>query len=152
MKTKIKNVRNPLKNPFSYIAFWQMLTFVLLILLVWYNELTDLPSIVFDTPPAKANVLQGCIMTAFILFAAIVVVGNTFLQEKRILNGLISICSRCHKVRINKDNWKNIEEYLDENTLFSFTHGLCPDCEKEVMKEINEKKENKKVESQPEKN
>ncbi|MDP2991712.1 MAG: hypothetical protein Q8O57_14210 [Kiritimatiellota bacterium] len=127
------------KDPFAYIGFWQFLTFIMLILIVWVNEVKDMPALLFNTDPQDINIFRGCLLTAAVLVAAIVAIGNTYLQQKRVLNSMISVCSSCNKVRINQHQWKQMEEYISDNSLLTFTHGLCPDCMEKVMQTINQR-------------
>ena len=126
------------KDPFAYIGFWQFLTFIMLILLVWVNEVRDMPALLFNTAPQDVNLFRGCLLTAAVLVAAIVAIGNTYLQQKRVLNSMISVCSSCNKVRVNQNHWKQMEEYISDNSLLTFTHGLCPDCMEKTMQSINQ--------------
>jgi len=127
------------KDPFAYIGFWQFLTFIMLILLVWVNEVRDMPALLFNTSPQDVNIFRGCLLTAGVLVAAIVAIGNTYLQQKRVLNSMISVCSNCNKVRVNQNQWKQMEEYISDNSLLTFTHGLCPDCMEKVMQTISQR-------------
>jgi len=127
------------KDPFAYIGFWQFLTFIMLILVVWVNEVRDMPALFFGTDPQDVNIFRGCLLTAAVLVAAIVAIGNTYLQQKRVLNSMISVCSSCNKVRVNHNQWKQMEEYISDNSLLTFTHGLCPDCMEKVMQSINQR-------------
>jgi len=135
-KKKHKHAMMP-KDPFAYIAMWQMLTFFALVLLVWVNELRDWAGLVFDAKPSEANLFRGFILTAFVIVAAIVTVGNTFIQQQRVVKNLISVCAQCHRVRLNETVWQKMEEYIGERSLLTFTHGLCPDCTDELMKTID---------------
>lgn len=128
------------KDPFAYIGFWQFLTFIMLILLVWVNEVRDMTSLLFNTDPQGINIIRGCVLTAGVLVAAIVAIGNTYLQQKRVLNSMISVCSNCNKVRVNQHQWKKMEEYISDNSLLTFTHGLCPECTQTVIQKINQRK------------
>ena len=127
------------RDPFAYIGFWQFLTFIMLILLVWVNEVRDMPALLFNTTPQEVNIFRAYLLTAGVLVAAIVAIGNTYLQQKRVLNSIISVCSSCHKVRVNQNQWKQMEEYISDNSLLTFTHGLCPDCMEKVMQTINQR-------------
>ena len=127
------------RDPFAYIAFWQLMTFIILILLVWINELRDGATIIFKATPSEVNIFRGCILTAAVLVAAIITIGNTYLQQQRVVKSLISVCSNCHRVRLNDAVWQKLEEYIGERSLLSFTHGLCPECTKELMKTIEKK-------------
>ncbi|MFA7158452.1 MAG: hypothetical protein WC299_04040 [Kiritimatiellia bacterium] len=137
-KKKHKHARMP-KDPFAYIAMWQMLTFFALVLLVWVNELRDWAGLVFDAKPSEANLFRGFILTAFVIVAAIVTVGNTFIQQQRVVKNLISVCAQCHRVRLNETVWQKMEEYIGERSLLTFTHGLCPECTRELMETIEKK-------------
>ena len=127
------------KDPFAYIGFWQFMTFIMLILVIWVNEVRDMPSLIFGTAPQDVNIFRGCLLTSAVLIAAIVAIGNTYLQQKRVLNSMISVCSSCNKVRVNHNQWKQMEEYISDNSLLTFTHGLCPGCMEKVMQTINQR-------------
>jgi len=44
------------------------------------------------------------------------------------LKGLIPICANCKKVRDDKGYWNRIEEYIGKHSGAEFSHGICPDC------------------------
>jgi DNA-binding response OmpR family regulator len=48
------------------------------------------------------------------------------------LKGLIPICSHCKKIRNDNGYWQQLEVYIREHSDAEFTHGLCPDCEKDI--------------------
>lgn len=138
MNAKSKATNMP-KDPFAYIAIWQLLTFIVLILLIWINELRDGALIFFQVAPSEVNIFRGFILTAAVLVTAIITIGNTYIQQQRVVKALISVCSNCHRVRLNDTVWQKLEEYIGDRSLLSFTHGLCPDCTKELMKTIEKK-------------
>lgn len=49
------------------------------------------------------------------------------------LEGIISICMHCKKIRDDNDTWQQLEKYIVEHTDAQFTHGLCPNCFEEEM-------------------
>ena len=55
------------------------------------------------------------------------------LAEVKTLGDLLPICSHCKKIRDDKGYWNQIEAYLNEHIEAEFTHGICPDCAKEVF-------------------
>jgi len=57
------------------------------------------------------------------------------LSQVKTLGGLIPICAGCKKIRDDKGEWQQIEEYIEERTNAEFTHGLCPECFDELLKE-----------------
>jgi len=44
------------------------------------------------------------------------------------LQGLIRICMHCHRILDDRETWQRLEEYLEEHSDATFSHGLCPDC------------------------
>jgi CheY-like chemotaxis protein len=50
------------------------------------------------------------------------------LDEVTTLRGLIPICAWCKKVRDDQGYWQQLEEFLSERTLATFTHSMCAEC------------------------
>lgn len=59
------------------------------------------------------------------------------LAEIKTLSGLIPICAACKKVRDDKGFWNQIEVYVRDHSEAEFSHGICPDCAKELYPELN---------------
>lgn len=51
------------------------------------------------------------------------------------LRRLIPICAKCKKIRDDQQYWHRLEQYMYDHLHLDFTHGLCPDCLKELMAE-----------------
>jgi hypothetical protein len=47
------------------------------------------------------------------------------------LEMLLPICAHCRRIRDKKNEWHNIETYIEQQTSSQFSHGICPDCLKE---------------------
>jgi hypothetical protein len=58
------------------------------------------------------------------------------LSEVKTLRGLLPICARCKRIRDDKGYWNLIEAYLKAHTDVEFTHGICPDCAKELYPDL----------------
>jgi hypothetical protein len=58
------------------------------------------------------------------------------MNEIKTLEGLLPICSACHKIRTPDNNWHILEKYITDRTEAVFTHGLCPDCAKNLYPEM----------------
>lgn len=54
------------------------------------------------------------------------------LETVKTLSGLIPICANCKKIRDDEGYWQKLEKYISEHSNAIFTHGICPDCEKEL--------------------
>jgi len=72
--------------------------------------------------------LEGWILTAAVLLVAIVTVGHTYVQQKRVIGGCLTACSYCQKIRVSSEVWDQLEKFVADRTLVVFTHGVCPDC------------------------
>ncbi|MBN1398436.1 MAG: PAS domain S-box protein [Bacteroidetes bacterium] len=58
------------------------------------------------------------------------------LNNVKTLQGLIPICANCKKIRDDQGYWNQVEGYLMEHTDAKFSHGLCPDCGKELYGDL----------------
>jgi hypothetical protein len=47
------------------------------------------------------------------------------------LEGLLSICSFCKKIRNDTGEWEMLERFISTHSHAQFSHGLCPSCGKE---------------------
>jgi len=63
---------------------------------------------------------------------------QTALLEIKALSGLLPICAWCKKIRDDKGYWQQIEGYISKHSEAEFSHGICPDCLKEVSRETYE--------------
>lgn len=52
------------------------------------------------------------------------------------LNGMLPLCAWCKKVRNDRGYWEQIEKYISVRSAASFTHGVCPDCQKKLLWDI----------------
>jgi len=64
---------------------------------------------------------------------------EALLAEVKTLGGMLPICSHCKKIRDDRGYWNQLEAYLNEHTDAEFTHGICPDCAREVFPRRAEK-------------
>lgn len=49
-------------------------------------------------------------------------------DEIKTLSGLMPICAWCKKVRDDQGYWEQIEQFVQNRSGASFSHGICPDC------------------------
>ena len=61
------------------------------------------------------------------------------LAEIKELRGFFPICAKCKKIRDDKGYWQQVEKYIMDRTDAQFSHGLCPDCVRELYPDIAEK-------------
>jgi hypothetical protein len=52
------------------------------------------------------------------------------LREVKALRDILPTCSYCRNIRNEKGEWAKLEEYIMDETVTRFSHGVCPDCAK----------------------
>ena len=124
-------------RPLGYVAVWQVLGFFMLLCLIWVNELIDLPAAALNVTPSKFDLLRPIALSIGIVLCGVITVGNTYLQQRSIIAGMLVVCSHCRKVRIGKDAWQEMERFVMTRSKAVLSHGLCPDCYQTVIKNLD---------------
>lgn len=50
------------------------------------------------------------------------------LASVRTLQGLLPICAHCKRIRDDKGEWTQVEQFVRARTDAQFSHGICPEC------------------------
>ncbi len=58
------------------------------------------------------------------------------LDKVKLLSGLVPICANCKKIRDSEDYWHDVAVYIRDHSEAEFSHGICPDCVKELYPEF----------------
>jgi hypothetical protein len=53
------------------------------------------------------------------------------------LETLLPICATCKKIRKPDNTWVNVEDFLRHVGAPPLTHGICPECKAELLRERN---------------
>jgi ligand-binding sensor domain-containing protein len=61
---------------------------------------------------------------------------SSALAQVKQLSGLLPICSCCKKIRDDHGYWNQLESYISDHSQADFTHGICPECAKEMFPEF----------------
>ncbi len=114
------------------ILLFEALAFILVVLMIWINEVADVPHLVFGAPTTQVNWVEGIIETVFVVLLGGFVVYLSWRRVHRIrfLEGMLPVCSFCKKIRVGKE-WVRIEQYIEDHSAAEFTHSLCPACVEE---------------------
>lgn len=104
--------------------------FLAVVAIMWLDEVLDLPHRLFGFQATPVNWVEGLIETSMVLACCLVVVACTNLLVRRVkhLEGLLPVCSHCHRVRDDQGQWRQIEAYVRDNSDADFSHGICPEC------------------------
>ncbi|MEW6367593.1 MAG: response regulator transcription factor [Acidobacteriota bacterium] len=83
----------------------------------------------FDSEELRARIRVGERMLALqsALAERILQLENAISHVKT-LQGVLPICSHCHRIRTDEQSWTRIEKYLTEHTDARLSHGICPSC------------------------
>jgi phosphoserine phosphatase RsbU/P len=52
------------------------------------------------------------------------------LEQIKVLEGILPICSFCKKIRNDQGYWDQVEVYVSNHSEARFSHGICPECYK----------------------
>ncbi len=58
-------------------------------------------------------------------------------NDIKVLNSLLPICSYCKKVRDDKGYWNQIDAYIEAHTDTEFSHSICQDCAKNYYPDLD---------------
>jgi len=111
----------------------QLLAFALLASLSWADEFLNIPAW-FSGPDGTMRAWDEALLeTSYVFIVAALSISISIFLFKRIqyLEGFISICANCKKVRIDK-KWVPIEQFVGQKSEATFSHGICPICSKEL--------------------
>jgi len=59
------------------------------------------------------------------------------IDEIKVLKGILPICSYCKKIRDDEGEWDVLESYIQSHSDAKLSHGVCPECYKKQIEEIN---------------
>jgi hypothetical protein len=107
----------------------EIIGFLSAILIVWLNELLDLPHIFFGAFATPINYFESIIESTiiFLLGVVIILLTRTILHRLKHLEGILPVCSFCNKIRSGKQ-WIPIENYVSHHSEADFSHSVCPEC------------------------
>lgn len=54
------------------------------------------------------------------------------LSDIRVLEAVLPVCAQCKKIRNDEGTWEAMEAYISTRSDTRFSHGYCPECEKNV--------------------
>ena len=91
-----------------------------------YLEAMDAGVDDFITKPVRAHELTARLRVAERILG--------LREELLALEGLLSVCSYCKRIRSPDSNWGTLERYIEQHSKAEFTHGVCPDCYEKHLK------------------
>lgn len=125
------------------LLFHDVLAFVLLLMLVWVDELYDLPHLILGAEKTPINWREALVETVVLLVVGAVLAFRSYNLSKRvhILEGFLPICAECKKIRDDQDDWHQIESYITKESEAKFSHTLCPECAEKLFPGYRKKRD-----------
>ncbi|MGB3225851.1 MAG: hypothetical protein WBB23_23890, partial [Desulforhopalus sp.] len=109
---------------------YEIIAFSSVIVFIWFNEVFDLPYVLFGAETTPVNWRESLFETLIIALLGLVIIRNTkaLFQRMKYLEDFLPICSSCKKIRDEQGKWQQIETYIHNRSGTRFSHGLCPNC------------------------
>lgn len=117
----------------------EILAFTLIVLFIWIDEVLDIPYLLLGAEATPINWRESLFESISIITLAVIIVTytNKIFKRMKYLEGFLSICASCKKIRDDKGNWQQIESYIRERSEATFSHGICPECAEKLYPEFN---------------
>jgi hypothetical protein len=114
---------------FRYTLALETAGFLLIIAIIWLDEILDLPQLVFGGGAIPLRVGEGLLESVLTLAVGAVVVSITLRAFRRIeyLESLVVMCAWCRRVR-SGDEWLTMERFLERQHNSQTSHGICDGC------------------------
>ena len=121
---------------------FEVVGFLLVIMVLWMDEFFDLPHKLFGAPATPINFTESIFETIIVLVLAALVIFLTIALLKKIVVGIFPVCSFCKKIRLD-DRWIPIDSYIRDHSEADFSHSICPECAAERYGDMLDLKESK---------
>ena len=121
------------------IIAYEIIAFTAIIILIWMDEIIDIPSLLLGSKPTPINWRESLFESIGILAIGITIVNFTYkvFQRMKHLEGILPVCASCKKIRDDQGNWQQIESYIREKSEADFSHGICPECAAKLYPDMN---------------
>jgi hypothetical protein len=109
--------------------------FAAIIGLIWLDEAIDLPALLFGAPPEPVGRMsESLIQTVQVTLLGGGLIWYIQRLRRRILEleSYISMCAWCNRINIDGQRWVSIEHYLRHQRDLHTSHGICPDCARQL--------------------
>jgi hypothetical protein len=103
--------------------------FLLIVAIIWMDEIFDLPHLLFGAAPTPLRLGEGGLESLLTVAVGVVIVSITYHAFRRIeyLESLVVMCAWCRRVRAQAE-WLTVEAFLKRQHNAHTTHGICEGC------------------------
>jgi hypothetical protein len=113
----------------------QLAGFSVLVIIIWLDELVDLPFRFLGAPMAPPSWQEALLESGIVIVLAALTLAATRRAMRRVvyLESFVVLCAWCRRVRLD-DKWMSVEAYLAVHQAET-SHGVCEDCGRRVLAE-----------------
>ncbi len=117
------------------IILYELIGFIIVAVLLWTNEVFDIPRYLLGAARTPINWVESIIETIFVIILGIFIIYVSWRQLNRIkyLEGFVPLCSNCKKVGIDDNKWIPFEEFIEKYSEVEIGYGLCPECAQKLF-------------------
>ena len=115
------------------ICISEILGFGCIIILIWMDEIFDIPHILFNAPATPINIEESIIESISIIILGIITIIYIYriLKKLKYVSGFLHVCAYCKKIKF-EGTWISFEEFMSKSSKVKLSHGLCPECYKNM--------------------
>lgn len=115
------------------VLWYEFFGFGLILLLSWINKIVDLPHLLVGGDLHASKWRDSAIETVLILliWAFVHSLTRRLVARLHYLEGMLRVCAWCRKVG-HGERWMRLEDYFAEDFQIGTTHGVCPECLKQL--------------------
>ncbi|MEI9960953.1 MAG: hypothetical protein WDM76_07405 [Limisphaerales bacterium] len=125
------------KKGWNSILWIEAFGFSLIITLSWLTEMIRLPHLIFGesfVPNWDRAILRSVVVVAIWVWVHLAT--QRLLKRLHYLEEFLRVCSWCRKV-CHDGKWLTMEEYFNSKFATQTSHGMCPECMKEAVKNLS---------------
>jgi hypothetical protein len=118
-------------KPLLHRLIWiEALCFALLLGFISVDDEYLIPKLISKNFPWSPTAVAGLLDSAWVVMLMVMAlyIQIKYVQKIRVLEGMLSVCANCKKIRDGENHWSPIEEYIQKRSHADFSHTICPDC------------------------
>ena len=123
---------SPRQRTLRQVLMLEAAAFLLVIAIIWLDEVIDLPHRLFGAPSSPVRIAEGLTESLLVLGLAVLVLAVTVRAFRRILQleSYLVLCAWCRRVRVDGE-WQSFEAFLSSRETRT-SHGICADCANKI--------------------
>jgi hypothetical protein len=124
------------------IIVFEAIAFIFIMLLIWLDQVVDIPYLFLGAEATPINWREALFESIIVGIVGAIIINYTIKLFRRMkyIEGILPICASCKRIRDEKGDWHQMEDYIDERSEATFSHGICPECAEKLYPEFESSK------------